>query len=409
MRTKRIAGMALVLLLAGAGGRVQAADAAQADETAAGMEQMLQAAARLDQDPQLRRLQAQWQRQYAQTLEAHLRALAARGSARELYVAALLWPLTRSEDGDAQANIQPAQEQRSWMQAAVAARPRDPWVARFEAQHCAGYAIACDAGAAERFLLQHEADNAEVQLRALAAARRRGDSAAVAWYWQAASVATRYDPQFLPLLRQLGATLRGAALPPLDSRLAGPMGHVLGLGRAAQAQDLADATVMGVAMAIALPAYQDPSSMCSPQQVRSEPGRRDECMSVYALIAADGSSLISPSLGLRKLAELSKGTADAAHWREQLRQFHWIYENGLRLQHSAVKSDGAASPPGHFARVVEDGELVALSRLLQAHGYAATAPAGWLPRDAGVRALLGEAVAPAVTPVATLVESGGAR
>ena len=75
---------------------------------------------RVESDPQLAAASRAWHDAWRAHVEAHLRTVAARGTARDLLVAGWLWPRS-NDDADTQA--------RAWLQAAHAAsRGDDPLV-----------------------------------------------------------------------------------------------------------------------------------------------------------------------------------------------------------------------------------------------------------------------------------------
>lgn len=99
---------------------------------------------RLETDPVVARLHAQWLAGHRVALEAHLRTIAARATPRDLLAAGLLWPPDEqaAEEGDlgsGQAAI--------WLQAAYHAQPRDALVDWVLLDACPLRGIACDSDA----------------------------------------------------------------------------------------------------------------------------------------------------------------------------------------------------------------------------------------------------------------------
>jgi hypothetical protein len=91
-------------------------------------------------------------------------------------------------------------------------------------------------------------------------------------------------------------------------------------------------------------------------------------------------------IGLPKLVELSGHSAEGKTWREQLRQFCWIYENAQ--QHMMGMAPNDPLPAEYGAWFMTEGELPAMRKLLAHYGLPEQAPAGWLPREPRYRALV---------------------
>ena len=103
-------------------------------------------------------------------------------------------------------------------------------------------------------------------------------------------------------------------------------------------------------------------------------------------MAADEATLIAPMIALPKLVELSGSSAESLAWREQLRQFQWVYENAQQRMF-AGNSNGAL-PREYGTWFLTEGELAAMRKLLSRQGVPVQAPAGWLPGNARYRALV---------------------
>lgn len=343
---------------------------------------------RLENDPQIKRANEAWNKASREATRQHLRSVAAQGDARSLLAASMLWSgFGDPADDVPQSQAKPAQETRAWFDAARRARPRDVLVAWIEAGDCAGLSDSCDPRGALQFLLQAEPDNAAVQLRALAAADKRGDRKAADGYWQAAAAASNYDAHTLEISRLLHATMAGVEPPPLDPRLAQAMGVWFGLNRPATAQDFADVGLIGMAAAWAMPGLSPVSRECKMEKLASAGlDRQAECERVLELLSADESTLLAPMIGLTKLVELSGDSPEGKAWRERLRQFYWVYENMLeRLP--GLSPDGPL-PIEYGTWFMTEGELSAMRKALARYGLPTEAPAGWLPRTPRYRALV---------------------
>ena len=245
----------------------------------------------------------------------------------------------------------------------------------------------CDPRGALQFLLQEEPQNAAVQLLALADADKRGDRKAADGYWQAIASASTYDAHTLEIGRLLHATMAGVEQPPLDPRLAQAMGAWFGLNRSATAQDFADVGLIGMAAAWAMPALSPVSRECKMEKLASAGlDRQAECERALELLSADESTLLAPMIGLTKLVELSGDSPEGKLWREQLRQFYWVYEN-MQQRMPGLSSDGPL-PAEYGAWFMTEGELSAMRKALAHYGLPQQAPAGWLPRAPRYRALI---------------------
>lgn len=350
---------------------------AQASEVA-------EADAKTSVELELEQAQEAWYKAAAEATRNHLRTVAARGDARSLLAAAMLWPQWQEGATDGQVPAI-AQERRAWFEAARSARPRDPLVAWVEASDCGGLSDSCDRDGALRFLLQTEPDNAAVQILALGVTDRSGKQEQAEALWQGAALARNYDARTLETSQLLHSAMSGASMPPLTPALAQSMGDSLGASRQATQEELRHVNTMAVWAAIAIPSYQAIARRCRVDAHTPMPSERQaQCERVMALLAADETILIPQMLGLRKMVELAGDRAEGAVWRERLRQFHWVYENALR---SLGSSDGMP-PPGYLGWVLQEGELPAMRKLLEANGTPAVAPEGWLPERVEIRALL---------------------
>jgi len=343
------------------------------------------AAARVETgvDIELEKARTAWQEAAAEATKNHLRAVAARGDARSLLAAAMLWPQWQDDVSHGKGPAI-AQEKRAWFDAARDARPRELLVAWVEASDCGGLSDHCDPEGALRFLLQAESGNAAVHLLALGVADRAGAKEAAEAHWQAAVAAGMYDPHALEISQLLYSAMEGASLPLFTPALAGSMGQSIGMNRGATPEELRDIGTMAVWAAVALPAFQF-TRRCSADSLAAGTGQlQAECERIMALLAQDEGALISTLIGLKKMAELTADGADGAVWRERLRQVHWVYENA---QDSMGSSAATRLPPDYLGWVMREGELPAMRRLLEAKRIPAAPPKGWLPRQADVRAL----------------------
>ncbi len=342
------------------------------------------AGAKTSPDSGLQGAEKAWHEAADEVTKNHLRTVAARGDARSLLAAAMLWPQRQDGVGDGKMPAI-AQEKRAWFEAARGMRPRDRMVAWIEASDCGGLSDSCDRDGALAFLLQAEPDNAAVHILALGFADRSGKPEQAEVHWQGAALATRYDPRMLETSRLLYSAMSGISMPALTPALAQSMGESLGIDRAATPEELGNANTMNVWVAIALPAYQSVTRGCGAHALAMAPSQRQaQCERVMMMLAADDSILISRSIGLTRMVELAGDRVEGSALRERLRQFQWVYENALR----SMGSGGSSVPPEYLRWVLQEGELPAMRKLLEANGISAEAPADWLPDRADARALL---------------------
>lgn len=307
----------------------------------------------------------QWARQVGETMQARLRSMAASGEPRQLYLAGLLWADSEHDDKASAADGGYAPIQRVWLQRALDARPRDPMVARMEAAGCAP-ALRCDPAAALAFLEQADAGNADVHLRAYAAAQRRGDQAGAERAWQAAAQADHFDSGALELGQALHATYDGVQWPSLTS--VSLRAQLDAQGLPSTGAGMAAMFVIGAWSAHALPALGDLVRRCSPTV--ASPALRDECMAVLNSVANDESTLVTAMVGTKSMAALSIG-ADAARWQVRLRELEW-----LQLQHSVPTATGQTID---LDVILTQGEVPALRARVQRQGLATRPPAQWQP------------------------------
>jgi hypothetical protein len=368
---------------------------AAAREAPALPQQRLEELQRLQNDPQIKRANEAWTKASREATRQHLRSVAAQGDARSLLAASMLWSGFAGLADDApQWQAKPAQETRAWFDAARRARPRDLLVAWIEASDCGGLSDSCDPREALQFLLQAEPQNAAALLLALADADKRDDRKAADGYWRAVASASTYDPHTLEIGRLLHATMAGVDLPPFDPRVAQAMGIQFGLNRPATTQDFADVGAIGIWAALAIPGFSPITRACKVEQLASASlDRQAECERMLELLAADESTLLGPLIGLPKLVVLSGDSAEGKTWREQLRQFYWVYENAQ--QRMMGMAPGGPLPAEYGTWFMTEGELPAMRKLLAHYDLPTLAPASWLPSTPRYRALISTGREPA--------------
>lgn len=335
-----------------------------------------QAQAAADQTAFEQRFKA-WQAQYDQALQLHLRGVASSGQARDLYAAAVLWPRDEADarQGTGKPPVAGIDEPGVWMQAALDARPRDALVARFEAMGCPGANVQCDAAGALAFLQREEGDNLFVQLLAFIEAQQRGDAKASARAWRAATQATRYDAMEIEFGGLLADAVSGLPVPPMDASLRQALAAQNGLPDSPQLADWPRFNVLTMLATRPIPSLGVVTRYCDETHTDDDRERWDDCKSVFALMARDGSDLISRMLGITLMTRLTADTPQELRWREERRQLQWLLAEASRLRSS---STGEVPMDTYLDWELRDGEIIALQRLLEANHRPLTPPAGWI-------------------------------
>lgn len=335
----------------------------------------------LANDPAARIAMEKWEHASRAALRRQLPSIAERSNADALLAATLLWP--EIEGGG-------TEPRQTWFEAATRMRPHDPRVAWVQVSDCPVAKEACDAKAALDFLVRAEPDNAAVQLLAMA---KTEDLNAAERYWQAAAAASVYNTH----AHEIGVLLRTAmeevALPPLDPQLAETLGVALGLNRAMTSRDARDVHALAAWMALAIPSFKPITERCRSQDgVPMDVARKAQCEKVLMLLADDQSMVIAPLIGLVSMVKLGGDTTQGLASRERLRQLYWVYENALP---NPKGDDRMREFPDDYAEtVLLEGEVRAMRRVLEFRNLPAVAPAGWLPVNERIKALVTTGRAP---------------
>ena len=349
---------------------------------------------RVESDPRLAATSKAWHAAWRTNVEAHLRAVAARGAPRDLLVAGWLWPdEERAERIPTDAAFFGPQA-RAWIQAAYdGSRGDDVLVDWALLNACPVTGADCDRIMLLRRLMVADPGNAEILLTAYQDAIGRNDTVAAERYWQAASAGTRYHSRINELGTLMMSELRRVPAPVLDPTLAAAIGEDAHLGRDATPRDMADFVVMARVAAIAVPTLVPIRDRCTAQVGSLPSAARSACRRVHTLLADDETILISQMLGLPRLVEWADTDAERAAARERLRRFAWVYESLRRLSDPSVPEQ--KMPEDYIDHLFREGEFATLRRLMQINGIAAEPPSGWLPAHQGWRELLTGAPIPA--------------
>lgn len=349
---------------------------------------------RIESDPQLAAANKAWHDAWRANIETHLRTVAARGTPRDLLVAGWLWPMESDETSIAQRDMASGAQARTWIQAAYdGARGDDALVDWTLLDACAVRGATCDRDLLLQRRLAADPGNAEILLTAYQRAVERGDTVAAERYWQAAAAGSRYRSRINDVGMLMASVLREVPAPALDPALAAAMGEDYGIGRPATPRDLADMAVLALNAAIAIPTLQPVRQRCRAQIGRLPAETSAQCRRLYALFAADESTLLGPMIALTGLAELADYDAEGDRTRATLRRFAWVYENTMRLYQ--LPPTERRVPTDYIERFFRDGEVAAMRDQLQLNGIAAEPPAGWLPDNPTYRAWLTGAPVPA--------------
>lgn len=325
-----------------------------------------------------------WNESLDAAVLAHAHALAARGDAHDLLLAAMLAGWIHSGDnGDP--SVHPLANE--WFTAARRLDPVDPLVAWIEATNCPGLAVDCEASAGLARLLQADADNAAAHWLAMHAAHRAGDRVAMRTHLRLAARAPRTDLYHRQLLRLLDQARRSIRLPPLDAKTAAAFGTVFGLDRPATGEDMLIPRVLAGWLAVAMPALAGFAGACSDNlQMGNDPALRQDCIAVLARLIDDESMMLTSLFALPLLIQLTAAQVDGERWREQLRATAWLLEKAGPLMPGLPGS--GVSPGEYFGWWAAEGELAALRRTLSRNGVPTVPPPGWLPGRARYRALV---------------------
>lgn len=304
-----------------------------------------------------------------------MRVLAANADARGQLEIALLLPLLDSQSGD-NANAR--------KQALARARDlsgQEALVAWLEARDC-GNTPACDARAAFQRLQDIEPDNAaawllelEHLLQPVPASDAITDAQRLDLLRKAAQ-ADRYDDHLTDTSRETLLALASVALPPLDPQTEAGLRKLQHFGADASRDELRSAFVASMATAMDIPSYASISGLCSVDRaLAAQSPWLAPCRAVYGRMA-DGDSLIAQLQGRTRMVLLHPTGADAAHWREQLRQSHWL-----------MASFSRAMSPAAIVAIREIGEVPALRAELARRGESEPPP-DWLPQSPRALALI---------------------
>ena len=326
-----------------------------------------------------------WTAQVDDALRRRAEDLAARGGARNLLAAALVWPLPEADPG---AGVLPemAPEAKAWFAAAQAVRPSDPLVDSLEAVGCARMASDCDREAAVARLLEHDPGNAAVHLLAAQMASKRGDAVAARQHLHDAARARRYEAYDHKLLRLMIESAADLDIPAPEPRLAQHLATVFGSAQPITARDMVVTLAFGRAMALVAPGYAAVSTLCGVGEPVADQVHRPDCMDLLALMARTEETLVTPYIALSLLSRHTAGEPEGDAWREQLRQTYWLQTQANPLMPGMP---AAAMPLADYAAVLlGQGEFEAMRALLRRNGQVPKAPADWLPAHPHQRALV---------------------
>lgn len=312
-----------------------------------------------------------WSRAQRDSILRLVRELVARGDAESLLDAALLLPMACDGSGDCQAE---SAERARLLAAAARLAPDHPLIAFLQTEAC--FATG-DCAAAYQRLAVVDPDNLFAHLGVMQVAARAGDPAALDRALRAAAAAPLYDAYSAELTTALERALH--RLPTPSAAVRAQLAEALGLRGALDEDSARLLQVLVVSAAMGFPPLQALLQTCRVDSVQRMPAHRTPCLAVLARMAASDTTL-ARSVGLTRLVELTAGTAAGAQWRERLREFAWVQERFLALQHSMGVVD--------LRLQAEQGEWVAMRAMLHRHGVPLQPPNGWLPAQQQYRQLL---------------------
>lgn len=315
----------------------------------------------------------QAQDDYLSALRLHLKTLADRADPHSQLQLALLLPLSQPDSISEQLR---AARQRA-LDKAAAAPGQEGLVAWLLALDCFELET-CDLQPALSRLQRVEPDNALAWLLALEDAARSDaepDPAQIDRYLRLAAQAGHYNDHLTDISRETLKALEQVAMPPLNSQAEAAIRKLALPEGSAQQHDGHSLMMAALATPTTFPPYSATSELCKPQALRMQPQRAGDCRAVFGLMA-DGDSLIAQALGTSRMVQLSAGRRDDAHWRERLRESHWLREHFARL-----------NSPTMLRAVRELGEVPAARAELERLGESRP-PTGWLPESVNGRALI---------------------
>ena len=333
------------------------------------LSQSQQRARALMEEPAVQAAMDAWSRDLEAAIAEHARVLASKGDARSLMGAMLIMPT-----GPGTADAEPGRldpQAREWFARARELSPSDPLVAWVELVDC--HALACDRDAALDRLLRVDGDNAAVHLWALDAAFQSGNSRMSREHLRQAASARRYDPHTSQLLGLL-LDARGGMRPPVMDP---PVAEVMALEGIGSAEDAIAVESIAQWAAIALGPLQGVERLCGPDSpgMASDNALRRDCVAVYSMLAEDDSTLLYSNLGARRLESMDP--ANAGKWAARVRQMAWLQEQGVRLFVDATQGKATVPSAEYAGWLAADGELRALSTLLERAGIPSTPPSDW--------------------------------
>ncbi|MEG3192873.1 hypothetical protein [Lysobacter sp. D1-1-M9] len=349
----------------GGGARVEAICAAEA--------------ARPRHEPDAQAEIRQWHRDNVAAIGQQVRGLMISQDPRDQLAAALLAPTYQLEGGEA-AGEWTTDAATTAFAAARRLGPDDPLVAWMEALDCPGAkaAAGCDPHAAMQRLQRLAPDNTAVWLQQL---RDALDEPEVERILSRAAAARRYQLPLGELGLLLYDALDQADAPPMSPRLATAMASDMGLARPVGRRDMTAMHAMALTTAVVLPTYARLRHACIAEDDVPAPARRHpDCIGIYTRMA-QSELLISRALALASLVRLTADAPEGAHWRERLRELHWLW-------HSGLEPVNAQAPADYILTSWRKGEMAALEGVLAAAGSPLAPPDGWLPENERLRSLI---------------------
>lgn len=323
----------------------------------------------------------QWDAAFVVAQREHATALAARGDARSLLGAVLMYPRWSQLSTPFGGALPQPPKVRRWFVQARDAAPDDALLAWLEATSCPVDAHVCDRTAALQRLRRIDPGNAAVWLEIMRDSTKRGDEDGADHAFRQAAQSDRHDGYVLPFGKLLVDSAHGLTTPEfspelrtalsafseetgshLDPRLAVDMKIIMIWNSLASGVDL-----------------QTPASHCLRN---SEPVGDDDhqaaCRAVFSRMADEGGTLLTRMVGSSLMMRLASDGDAADHWRERYRVHRW-------QQDAYVTQVWATPPASYLKRVPLIGEVAAMELMLTETGVSLEPAADWAP-DSGILA-----------------------
>lgn len=324
----------------------------------------------------------QWQADAASTLDKsdNADALLTAAMMQTTLIMQQVSPMV-AQDQPAQALRRDARERKlRFMDRATAREPGAADLAAFALNACMEIPT-CDAATYAAHLRRIAPTDALVWWAALRQAEADKDPAAITANLLSMGDAETFNDYWASYYQRLRRGLDEAPLPPLSST---PSPEMDG----ATANDLRNVYAIGLASAVALPAYANVTKPCRPDDVHFAE-RRTACRAIGILLQRGARTMISYRIGLALQRQAANDEADYQAALAAGRRLEWQFEafyNTL-LGPEPDRDQVAAAQARDYLDAIEQtgGELAAIQSLLKNAGFALDPPADWVDKDQQAR------------------------